>query len=86
MRLAGKCGDMHQQRGNRMSEGGQAGSAPGCVAMGDRRYNMGLIVLLALYCAYAVAFIYRTSFVINGERYFSLFDDGMIAMRYAKHL
>ena len=31
-------------------------------------------------------FIYRTSFVINGERYFALFDDEMVSMRYAKNL
>jgi hypothetical protein len=35
---------------------------------------------------YASAFIYRTSFVIDGERYFSLFDDAMVSMRYASNL
>jgi hypothetical protein len=42
------------------------------------------LVLVA--AAYAGAFIYRTSFVIDGERYFSLFDDAMISMRYANNL
>jgi hypothetical protein len=32
---------------------------------------------------YSVAFIYRTSFVVEGQRYFCLFDDAMISMRYA---
>ena len=31
-------------------------------------------------------FIWRNSFLIGQERYFSLFDDAMIAMRYAKNL
>jgi len=35
---------------------------------------------------YAFVFIYRTSFVIAGERYFSLFDDAMVSMRYARNL
>jgi hypothetical protein len=43
-------------------------------------------VILIIYCIYAGIFIYRTSFVIDGERYFSLFDDAMISMRYAKNL
>jgi arabinofuranosyltransferase len=42
-----------------------------------------LIVLV--YCAYAVLFIIKTSFVVGGTRYFSLFDDAMISMRYAKN-
>ena len=35
---------------------------------------------------YASFFIYRTSFDVDGERYFSLFDDAMISMRYARNL
>ncbi len=46
---------------------------------------MFAMVVMA-FVAYAVLFIYRTSFVIDGERYFSLFDDAMIAMRYARNL
>lgn len=40
-------------------------------------------LLLALYGA---VFILRTSFVIGGKRYFCLFDDMMISMRYARNL
>jgi hypothetical protein len=47
------------------------------------RIFAALVVLVA---AYFGAFIYRTSFVVDGERYFSLFDDAMISMRYASHL
>ena len=41
--------------------------------------------LLAAYAAYACVFIYKTSFVIGGIRHFSLFDDAMVSMRYAKN-
>ncbi len=41
------------------------------------------IVVLAFICAYAILFIYRTSFLVDGTRYFCLFDDDMISMRYA---
>jgi hypothetical protein len=41
------------------------------------------IGVLAVICVYAILFIYRTSFLIDGTRYFCLFDDDMISMRYA---
>ncbi|HYJ78656.1 MAG TPA: hypothetical protein VEW03_03565 [Longimicrobiaceae bacterium] len=44
------------------------------------------LLLAAAFVAYALAFVWRTSFVIDGERYFSLFDDAMISMRYARNL
>ena len=44
-----------------------------------------VLVVLA-YCLYAGLFIYRTSFVIDGKRFFCLFDDAMVSMRYAKNL
>jgi len=49
-----------------------------------------LLILLALvigiYLVYAGFYIYRTSFIASGDRYFVLFDDAMISMRYAKNL
>ncbi|MGD9142068.1 MAG: hypothetical protein PVJ42_11060 [bacterium] len=42
-------------------------------------------LIVIAYCVYAVLFIMKTSFVIGGARYFSLFDDAMISMRYAKN-
>src|SRR5262245_1114091 len=42
--------------------------------------------VVAAFLVYAGLFIYRTSFVIDGERYFSLFDDAMVSMRYARNL
>ena len=44
------------------------------------------VIALAIFAVYFALFIYRTSFVVNGERYFSLFDDAMISMRYARNL
>jgi len=43
------------------------------------------IALLAgvLQACYAGVFIYQSSCVVEGERYFCLFDDAMISMRYA---
>lgn len=41
-------------------------------------------ILLGGYFVYLILLIYRTSFVIDGVRYFSLVDDMMISMKYAK--
>ena len=44
-----------------------------------------LAVAVAAVAFYAI-FIFRTSFSIGGTRYFVLFEDAMISMRYARHL
>jgi arabinofuranosyltransferase len=44
------------------------------------------IVLYTLFILFSLGFIYKTSFVIDGERYYSLFDDAMISMNYARNL
>ncbi|HUI88181.1 MAG TPA: hypothetical protein VLX61_05605 [Anaerolineales bacterium] len=51
----------------------------------NHRKEIILLVCISLiYAAWAVGFIYRNSYVaIDGRRYFSLFDDSMISMRYA---
>lgn len=36
--------------------------------------------------AFYALFIMRTSFTVDGRRYFVLFEDAMISMRYARHL
>jgi hypothetical protein len=36
--------------------------------------------------AFHALFVLRTSFTIDGRRYFVLFEDAMISMRYARHL
>jgi hypothetical protein len=50
----------------------------------SRRTTLNLILVAA--AALYLAFILGTSFTIRGERYFTLVDDAMISMRYAKHL
>ena len=57
---------------------GAASTAPTSI-----RVRLG--VAAAALAFYAV-FILRTSFVIEGTRYFVLFEDAMISMRYARHL
>lgn len=42
--------------------------------------------LLCFYFLYLIFLIFRTTFEINGQIYFSLFDDEMVSMRYAKNL
>ena len=42
-----------------------------------------LALILVAWVLYAAAFIYLTSTVVDGVRYFLLFDDEMISMRYA---
>ncbi len=44
-----------------------------------------LFIVLALFIPYAAWFVWSSSFVIDGTRYFCLFDDAMISMRYAKN-
>ncbi len=48
--------------------------------------NLIFGLILAAYALYAAIFIFKSSFVVGGERYFVLFDDAMISMRYAKNL
>ncbi|MBX7246708.1 MAG: hypothetical protein K1X53_14520 [Candidatus Sumerlaeaceae bacterium] len=43
-------------------------------------------VIAAVYCVYAALFILDTSFGINGTLWFSLFDDAMVSMRFARNL
>jgi peptidoglycan/LPS O-acetylase OafA/YrhL len=51
--------------------------------MTSARVRLGVAVLAL---AFYAAFIFRTSLVIAGTRYFVLFEDAMISMRYARHL
>ncbi|HOD66226.1 MAG TPA: hypothetical protein PKM94_05980 [candidate division Zixibacteria bacterium] len=49
-------------------------------------YRAWYAAVLGAYCLYAAIYIARTSFVIDGTRYFTLLDDAMISMRYAENL
>lgn len=51
------------------------------------RLRLILLAIGTLYVVWALFFILHSSFVgIDGQRYFSLFDDAMISMRYAENL
>jgi arabinofuranosyltransferase len=44
------------------------------------------IIIIIFFTLYCIVFIFHTSFTFNNTRYFTLFDDSMISMRYAKNL
>lgn len=46
----------------------------------------GLLVILLIFFVYCARFIERTSFEVDGQRYYALFDDAMISMQYARNL
>ena len=48
--------------------------------------NWMFALLLVISAVYMGVYIYKTSFISAGTRYFVLFDDAMISMRYAKNL
>jgi hypothetical protein len=53
----------------------------------EKRWSLWLFAaILLLFAIYATVFILRTSIVVDGERYFALFDDAMISMQYARNL
>lgn len=45
-----------------------------------------IIFILLLILLFYISFIVRSSFYVNNIRYFTLIDDAMVSMRYAKHL
>jgi arabinofuranosyltransferase len=49
-------------------------------------YRRLFILLLFCYLAYALTFIWQTGFVVDSQRCYSLLDDEMISMRYARNL
>lgn len=53
----------------------------------SRRFRFAAAAVLVLFAIWAAEFIHRSSFVaIDGQRYYALFDDAMISMRYAWNL
>lgn len=53
---------------------------------GGGRSARAILALTFLVLAWGTWFIFRTSFEVDGRRYFSLFDDAMISMAYARNL
>ena len=52
----------------------------------DRRVVALLSGLLALHLVWGAHYVYRTSFVHGDSRVFTLWDDAMISMQYARNL
>lgn len=46
----------------------------------------GFAAIAAAFLAYALHFVFSSGFTVDGIRYYALFDDGMISMRYAANL
>ncbi len=53
-------------------------------ARATKRWPLWAPVIVSLLCS--LVFVARTAFTVNGEIYFTLFDDAMISMRYARNL
>ncbi len=51
-----------------------------------KRSNILFLLLVAAFLAYGGYYIFKTSFIVEGTRYFILNDDAMISMRYARNL
>ena len=68
-----------------MSPGSQS-AAEDPAPRARRTASPALVAVLALLILWGGWFIYRTSFEVDGERYFVLFDDAMISMTYARNL
>jgi len=49
------------------------------------RSHLAFGILVVAYAVYVSTVVWRASAVIAGERYFSLGDDAMISMRYARN-
>ncbi len=52
----------------------------------SRTLPLGLAVLLLIFSLWAGWFIHRSSFDVQGQHYYCLFDDAMISMTYARNL
>ncbi len=53
----------------------------------DRKLERSIIVIISIgFAIWSTLFIYKSSVIaIDGQRYFCLFDDAMISMRYASN-
>jgi hypothetical protein len=51
----------------------------------SHKTNLIFGIIVIFYAVYAGIYIFKTSFIVNGVRYFVLFDDAMISMKYAKN-
>ena len=68
-----------------MSADGSAGVKVASIVGAVKSTKTRLAIAVAAIAFYAI-FIFRTSFNVGGTRYFVLFEDAMISMRYARHV
>lgn len=63
------------------------GDTPGLTSVtANRRAAIALVVVIVFQLAWGGQYIFRTSFVHSDQRVFSLWDDAMISMQYARNL
>ncbi|MBN1901536.1 glycosyltransferase family 39 protein [Candidatus Sumerlaeota bacterium] len=53
--------------------------------MNSTRFQLIRILLFIAFLTYGALFIYKTSVIVEGKRYFCLMDDAMISMTYARN-
>lgn len=73
-------------RGDLSAKSLETGLPVECRSLVQRDYRVVrsfMVAIALLQAVYAVSFVFRSSVVIEGRRYFCLFDDAMISMRYA---
>lgn len=73
-------------RGDLSAKSLETGLPVECRSLVRRDYRVVrwfMIAIAVLQAVYAVGFVFRSSVIVEGRRYFCLFDDAMISMRYA---
>lgn len=66
--------------------GSPKGASHAALALTGSTSARARLLVAGLALAFYTLFVFRTSFVAAGTRYFVLFEDAMISMRYAQHL
>jgi arabinofuranosyltransferase len=81
------CGKLFPMWLQRISDPQTIRRASERVANGRLVYALFIVGIAACFAVWASVFIYRSSLIaFDGNRYFCLFDDAMISMRYADNL
>src|SRR5690242_4842632 len=87
--LPGSCGRSHRERAGSCRRQHDRRRAPHTTDIAEHRgrlYFTGMIRPALVSALLSLVFIARTTFVVDGVRYATLFDDAMISMRYARNL
>lgn len=75
-----------RERDEAQGGGGQSSAEASNSSSALAETKRGVLAAVACALAFYALFIARTSFTVSGTRYFVLFEDAMISMRYARNL